>query len=203
MYMKNESNVPANTTQTRTQPRFADPAEREAFGEWVERLAGELDYHNPAQTYSHEESLRVLVGSEDEPGELYPDAEGYPSFYGFPFVEQKTADDVVYHLYRTAFEPEEAAERESGRTAAYVRVYATVDVMDKGQISCAGVMISRYPLASDASGSSRASLPDTLVFHETFAYMRDLACRSEADLLDLYRAVRASKVGHKDDSQTP
>lgn len=179
-------------------PRFKDLAEEGSFREWVARVTGEMDYQGPGEIQSHEENVRILIGSEEDPGLLFPDKDGYPNFYGFPFVEQETADDAVYHLYRSAFEPEETTEQGRGRTAAYVRVYATVDVADKGRISCAGVMTSRYALATKPSGAVPVRLPDALVFHEPLIYMKDLACSTEDDLLDLYRAIRSSKVGAGD-----
>lgn len=45
-----------------------------------------------------------------------------------------------------------------------------------------------------ASASATPSLPDLLVFHDDSLELRDLCCSSEADLLDLYRMIRASKV---------
>ena len=195
-------------------PEFESPEERDRFIAWSEGVASEMDLMPTSDTNASDpaaaiEALEVLVGTADEPGYLYPDELGYPHFYDYPLVDQKTADDAVYNLYATAFRPAEQAEHDCGRRAAYLRTYVTVDTMDKGQVSAAGILTGRrahvYPktgaqaseparLPDNAHLPDNARLPDKLVFHETRLYIDELVCESTADLLRLFRLIGSSKV---------
>ena len=163
---------------------FSSPDEEAGYKAWIKHLAGELDFLSPDYAASHTNCVGVLIGDNEEPGQLSPGEDGYPVFYGAPFVEQATADDLLYYLYRAAFEPAEEREHRRGRTRAYLRVYANVYDLEKGAGNCAGII--DHGLACERA--------DILIFHDAYIYMKDLSCETEPDLLNLYRRILESRT---------
>lgn len=193
------STLETHHTPDPTAPEFESPEEKAHFLDWADGVASEMDLM-PVSIPSASDpaaAFKVLVGNADEPGHLYPDELGHPHFYDYPLVDQKTADDTIYHLYATAFRTAEQAEHDRGGRAAYLRTYVTVDTMDKGQVSAAGILTARRPHVHPETGvppSEPSHLPDKLLFHETRLYIDELACENEADLLGLFRLITSSKT---------
>lgn len=160
--------------------------EKELFREWVIAVAEELTY-NIGSDISYDTALDLLIG---EDGELNPDEGGYPRYYGHPFEVESSGNDLIYHLYRQAFEPDEAGQPTT--PGNYLRLYTSLYDEGHGVGDCAGILEAQKTLSTQDQETKL--LPDRLLFHDNYVYIKDLACTSEEDLLELYKRIRATQI---------
>ena len=63
--------------------------------------------------------------------------------------------------------------------------------MYRGEANCAGLLTARRARYGDPEVEV---LPDTLLFHDAYIYIKDLACEGETDLLGLYRCILSCRT---------